>query len=279
MASVEKYVQRNVKFELRHNSREHARPPANQEILPALTYLNYALHPPSRGQTTAQNMAYFKKRIEDVYVYGRSDVKVAAQWIVTAPSDVAPDQERSFFEASYRFICQQYGEENIVQAWVHYDEGIRDKTGNLIVGRPHLHVIFIPVVQNMDYGKRNKSGNISKKNTFREKVCADELITKRHLQNFHPAFQKFLDSHGIKASVHTGVTGGQNRSVAELKAETKELLEEREKVKALKMENALLQEKVESLQQETSRMKHRSWGSVDGWGTECAWGGGRPIDI
>ena len=72
-----------------------------------------------------------------------------------------------------------------------------------------MHFCFIPVVED----KKHEQG---------EKVCANAVLDRRELRNFHPDLQKFLDENGLEdAHVMSGVTKrqGGNRTVAELKAE------------------------------------------------------------
>lgn len=194
MASVEKFSAGAVRNQLRHNRREieHS---ANHDIDPARQGQDYVLSP-NRGMS---DYDYYIERLGQVYVYGRNDVKAMAGWVVTAPQDLAPERYDDFFCATYDFLSARYGEENVVQAIVHDDEG----------GQPHLHFCFVPVVED----KKHEQGY---------KVCANDVLNRRELRNFHPDLQKYLDDHGLEdARVMTGITSAQggNRTVRELKAE------------------------------------------------------------
>lgn len=194
MASVEKFSAGAVRNQLRHNRREieHS---SNPDINPARQGQDYVLSP-DRGMS---DYDYYKERLGQVYVYGRNDVKTMAGWIVTAPQDLAPERYDDFFCTTYDFLANRYGEENIVQAIVHDDEG----------GQPHLHFCFVPVVED----KKHEQGY---------KVCANDVLDRRELRNFHPDLQHYLDDHGLEdARVMTGVTRAQggNRTVRQLKAE------------------------------------------------------------
>lgn len=86
-----------------------------------------------------------------------------------------------------------------MQAIVHDDEG----------GQPHLHFCFVPVVED----PKHEQGY---------KICANDVLDRRELRNFHPDLQRYLNEHGLEdARVMTGVTKrqGGNRTVAQLKAE------------------------------------------------------------
>ena len=228
MAAFEKYTDNAVIYKMRHNTRENPRPPKNVDIDSERSKFNYSLHPKDRGYTARENKNYYNQRMKEVYHYNRADVKTACQWVITAPKDLPPEQEKAFFQETYNYLNSLYGERNCIQAVVHYDEGFLVKnpeTGkeDLQIGKPHLHYMFIPVVENKGYMKPNKKGNITTAAQYREKVCVDQLVNKRHLQNFHPGYQRWLDKHGVHCTVHSGVTGGKNRTVEELKYTTKEL--------------------------------------------------------
>lgn len=194
MASVEKFSAGAVRNQLRHNRREieHS---GNPDIDPSRQGQDYVLSP-DRGMTEYD---YFLQRKSELYCYSRDDVKVMAGWVVTAPQDLAPERYDDFFYATYNFLANRYGEENVVQAIVHDDEG----------GQPHLHFCFIPVEKDLKHEQGYK-------------ICANDVLDRRELRNFHPDLQRYLNEHGLEdARVMTGVTKrqGGNRTVAQLKAE------------------------------------------------------------
>ena len=194
MASVEKFSAGAVRNQLRHNRREieHS---SNLDIDPSRQGQGYVLSP-DRGMTEYD---YFKQRISQLYVYNRNDIKVMAGWVVTAPQNLDPKRYDDFFCSTYDFLENRYGKENVIQAIVHDDEG----------GQPHLHFCFVPVVEDPKHDEGYK-------------VCANEVLDRRELRNFHPDLQRYLDEHGLEdAHIMTGVTKqqGGNRTVAQLKAE------------------------------------------------------------
>ncbi|MDU5587535.1 MAG: hypothetical protein E6045_02850, partial [Finegoldia magna] len=65
--------------------------------------------------------------------------------------------------------------------------------------------LFIPVTSDKKHGG--------------EKICANDVINRKELRNFHPDLQRFLDEKGFDVLVQSGVTSAQggNRSVRELK--------------------------------------------------------------
>ena len=112
---------------------------------------------------------------------------------------VSPDKEqveRLFFERTYRFLCDRYGEQNVISAYVHKDE----KT-------PHMHTSLSCRLQ------RTKRGG--------EKVSAKEVITKNDLKTFHTDLERYLDSfHDFHFEVVNEATKDGNKEVAELKKQT-----------------------------------------------------------
>ena len=285
MARVEKYTHSSVIYELRHNFRESPKPSKNIDIDTTRSFLNYSLHPSSHGCSAVECKHYYDQRLAEVYHYRRADIKTMCQWIVTAPQDLKAEDRKLFFRETYNFLNGLYGEKNCISAIVHFDEGIKDKSGNVFVGQPHLHYLFIPVVANNKYMKKNKKGHLTTMSVYEEKVCANELLTKNHLKLFHKNFSQFLKSKHIKCSVYSGITNGKNRSVKDLKTETREFLEKnhvlekenttlKEKIHDLEKENATLKENIISLKHDISKLHEReiekpaAWGNTSGWGKE-----------
>lgn len=192
MASVEKFALGEVFAICNHNDRGIANP-SNEQIDSERTLLNYHLEP----DRELSCYDYFKERKEQLYCYNRKDVKVMAGWVITAPRELPEPQQKLFFQECYSFMAQRYGEDNVIQAVVHYDEG----------GQPHLHFNFIPVVEDHKHPQGLK-------------ICANDVLNPAELRCFHPALQKHLNEAGITARVQTGITkaNGRNYTVKELKA-------------------------------------------------------------
>lgn len=101
----------------------------NQDIDPQKTHLNYNLAP-RRG---VEQIDFIRQRTTEARTLKRDDVNVMCSWVVTLPEyrhhnknlHVSPDKEqveRLFFERSYRFLCDRYGEQNVISAYVHKGE-------------------------------------------------------------------------------------------------------------------------------------------------------------
>ncbi len=196
MAHLKKYARHEVHRILRHNERktEH---PINKDIDPSRSHLNYSL---IKDGKTAQER--YRSRMDQVYCYNRSDVKTLCSWVITAPKTLDEARYKEFFEASYEFVKERYGEENMIQAQTHFDETF-----------PHLHITYTPIV----YDPRHD----------REKVCANELNNRLDLLTFHRELEEHLLEHGIKADVYTGITKAQggNKTIEELKRERDQTVE------------------------------------------------------
>lgn len=178
-------------FERRQTNGEHIKY-GNQDIDLERTHLNYNLAP------EREQLAFMKQRLSEVKVQNRSDVNVLCSWIVTLPQGDYTDKERTdFFQESYNFLVEKYGEKNTISAYVHLDEN-----------QPHLHFAFIPVVRD-------------KKHPEREKVSAKECVSKTELNRFHKDFQERLESRlpDTEYPVLNGATAGGNKTVTELKAD------------------------------------------------------------
>ena len=192
MASVKKFTESAVVNQLRHIERTIAHP-ENMDIEKDRTVQNYSLLP----QREISSYEYYRQRKSELYCYNRADVKVMAGWIVTAPKDLPMSEMEKFFNVTYEFLSERYGEKNCVQAVVHNDEG----------GQPHIHFLFIPAAADKKHGG--------------EKICANDVLNKAELRNFHSALQKYLLDHGVQANILTGITKtqGGKRTVRELKQE------------------------------------------------------------
>ena len=112
---------------------------SNENIDPARTHLNYNLAPAHDGG----QIAFIQKRLSEVKLQNRADVKVMCDWVVTLPvtdefKQQKPERQeelmQGFFRASYDFLEKRYGRENVVSAYVHMDE----KT-------PHMHYGVVPI--------------------------------------------------------------------------------------------------------------------------------------
>ena len=171
----------------------------NQDIDLQRTHLNYNLAP----QRKIGQREFIRQRLSEVPHAKRKDLIVMCDWVVTLPKEIKSmtdrelppidDVSRIFFDRTYHFLTDRYGEENTASSYVHLDEVSR-----------HMHYSFVPVVED----KKNGGWKIS----------AKDLISRKELRAFHTELERYLDSFG---DIHFGVineaTKEGNRTVAELK--------------------------------------------------------------
>lgn len=167
MAHVSKFTRSSVSMLLSHNLRHVDRLGKltkfqNQEIDLGKSHLNFRL------DHNKNPKKYFEKRLSEVKVFKREDVKVYCSWIVTVPKGLPLKKHKNFFESVYNFLEAEVGKENVVIASVHMDETT-----------PHIHFGFVPVV-------KDKNG--------REKVCAKEAVNRNYLKTFHKRLQQHLEA-------------------------------------------------------------------------------------
>lgn len=232
MGAITKFKHSAVVNQIRHCNRT-IRNNSNTDIDPERTHLNYCLTP----ERPESEYEYYLKRKAEVYCYNRSDVNTMVGWVITAPKTLkSMEEERAFFLATNHFLKEKYSEKNCVCSYVHYDEGktkkqkfldeyVRDEKGKikreLVLGRPHLHFYFIPIVDDP-------------KHIQGEKICANTLLCKRELQQFHRELMSYLTEHGIKGAddVLNGSTKAQGRNYTV--NELKEKYEREEELKRLR---------------------------------------------
>jgi hypothetical protein len=200
-----------------------------------------------RRGNTAKDIEKYRKSIEkECFKYNRKNIVHANEVICTLPSDCPPEQERLFFEESFKYICSTLpmGEKCVFLAEVHADEGRVLKDGVTIVeGAKHLHVMYVPAVPD------------TKHENYDYKLCSDQLTKRAVLKQWHPNYQKWLDEAGVKATVASGVTSGKGISVKSLKEITKQTGLSLEQLQSLEKENKKLYDQLYNRDQELSRSK------------------------
>lgn len=191
MAHIAKFTRGAMGHMLQHYDR--TKEPPGENIDTERTHLNYNL---ASDIQPLEQLDFIHKRLSEVKVQNRKDVKVLCDWVVTVPKDLPQEQHAKFFQETYNYLAAKYGKDNVISAYVHKDEVT-----------PHLHFAFIPVVED------KKRGGL--------KVSAKECITRSDLQHFHPDLEKHLTAAlGCPVSILNGATREGNRSIAELKRGT-----------------------------------------------------------
>lgn len=57
------------------------------------------------------------------------------------------EQMKQFFALSYEFLSERYGKENVISVYVHLDETT-----------PHMHFLFIPIVDDKKWNEKHPEG-------------------------------------------------------------------------------------------------------------------------
>ena len=173
----------------------------NQDIDRSKSYLNYnlftnALYVDDDNIVKEKSQKeILNNRLSEVKVLKRNDVNITCTWIITLPKTIQENskEEKLFFQESYNFLKNKYGEKNIVSSYVHKDEVT-----------PHMHFCFIPVV-------------IDKKKNI-EKVSAKECVTREDLKNFHNELNNYMNNIFKRdIGILNGATANGNKTILELK--------------------------------------------------------------
>lgn len=220
MASIIKLDESDIVGICRHDNRDNIEHNIQYKVHidATRTHLNEDLTPRRfeiKGKKAPQEielskLQYFHRCLKQLPHMNRKNLKVGCEWVVTLPKEIpaGSDRDKAFFRATYDFLSQKYGEENIITANIHRDEA-----------QPHLHFCFIPV-------------------DARGRICAKNITKLSELYSFHPQLQDYLTKQGIKCNVNSGITRqqGGNRTIAELKKGDR-THEEKHKITRVKRNN------------------------------------------
>jgi hypothetical protein len=199
----------------------------NPDIEKDRSHLNYDLH-------QADKRTYYmrvKDRIKelDLPKAVRKDAVVSVGFITTSDKAyferLTDEQTKKYFETSYDFLKNRYGEENVISSKVHLDERT-----------PHMHTYIVPVTED---------GRLSAKSIFTKK----ELTSLQADYNNHMRGQGFDLEKGQSTRGHV--------ETAEFKKQTafKELQQVENKVSELKAHEQNLTSKINDLQKERESIR------------------------
>lgn len=219
---VEKFKSNDVRGLQIHNQRESSKS-KNNDIDPYRTILNYDLH--------NEDKINYNQRVKEIIADGykgakaiRKDATVMTSTIVTSDKGffdkLSLEEQKKFFEESYKFLKECYGERNIVSAVVHMDETT-----------PHMHLTAVPLT---DDGK----------------LSAKKIIDRKFLRHIQKAIPELLQNKGF--DIERGVEGS-----AKGHTETDDY--KREQIKKLKTENKELKRQNEELRKGYPNDTLRNW--------------------
>ena len=182
-------------------------------LIGAKTHLNYYIK--KNNYTYTKEFDKFLKE-RNITAHLKKTSIIMCQLMFTSDQaffDRIGEQEtKRYFDECYKFICnyKNLGEENIISAVVHLDEGA-----------PHLHLMFVPVVHTKD-----------KENKAIDKICAKDFWKGRNsYRQFQDSFFKHVKSKGfdLERGLYVEETNRKHMSVEKFKqvtnyAKTKEIL-------------------------------------------------------
>lgn len=245
MAHLTKYKRSQLPHLLKHDSRAKDKNGnyikfGNEEIDTSRTHLNYNLHQRSDGLSDYEFIKQKGLQYLHKNVVNRSNINWAGSWVITLPQSLAEasdDDKRLFFQTAHDFMAERYGYDNIVGAYVHMDETT-----------PHMHTKIVPLLWDEKKGRYRHS--------------AKDMFDKGDLAFFHQHLSERMEQ---VFGFDVGIVGDSkdkkkderlpNKTIAELKAETKKLNEIKSN---LLQEAEERQEEVKSLRQEKQRLKEEN---------------------
>lgn len=181
---------------------------SNEEIDNERTIYNYHF---KKG--TAKDVTNRVNELVPIHNRNRTEL---GEMIVTLPEDVKPEDERKFFQSVYEFFCNDFGEENIINAVVHKDETT-----------PHLHLDFVPVKrEEIEFQKSSRQKILTEwkernPDKIPERLCCRDLINRNYLKVLHPRLKMHTEKElGYEVSILNGATENGNKSIAQLKNES-----------------------------------------------------------
>lgn len=180
---------------------EYPRRAGGGHIDTSRSHLNYQL-----GE--CHGVDWVKDRLQGVYSRPQDWNKPKMlDIVVTLPTDEPPENARAFFEAAYKSLIKQYQKKNnIVGAWVHLDEA-----------QPHMHFAFLPIIDR----------TIKKDPTVKESISTKAYFpSKSSLQQMHKVTEKDVsEALGHRVAILNEATKEGNKSISQLKAESRKAME------------------------------------------------------
>lgn len=206
MAHKQKYIVSSVGHMFMHYDRSKTVPDLSN---PVNTNLNYNL---ANDDQPLKQLDFLHQRLSEIHVHNRKDVNVMVDWVVTMPKTlINSEDEKVFFKATYDFLNERYGKENVISAYVHKDEVT-----------PHMHYSFVPAIED-----KKRDGY---------KLSAKEVITRNDLRTFHGDLSKHLEkTFGRDVGILNEATKDGNKSIQELKRQSASERLEEATVKASKI--------------------------------------------
>lgn len=205
-----------------HNQRERESQ-TNPDIDYEKSKLNYDLH--------NEHSINFNKKVDEIIKENvKTDKKIRKDAVRLCDIVVTSDPKffnkltdieiRKFFKESYEFLCNRYGNENIVYSTVHLDETT-----------PHMHFGLVPVTKD-------------------NKLSAKEIFNRQELRDLQSDYHKFINEKGF--DLERGIPSDKKGlKTQEFKKQTlKQEIENKIK------EKNILQNDLKAIREDLNKYKH-----------------------
>lgn len=177
MAHMMKHDKGSIYAMLCHFERREGINFSNKDINKARSYLNYNL---ARDIQPLQGSKFISKRLKDLNIKTRKNSILMVTWVVTIPTCVKEEDKDYFFKEVFDYLNSMYGKENVINAYVHYDE----------TSRGHVHYAFMPII--------NSNGQY--------RLSARDLMNRNHLKEFHSKLDYHMTERlGYPSGIVNGV--------------------------------------------------------------------------
>lgn len=220
---MQKFKANGVKGIQFHNQREQESK-TNPDIYKSKSHLNYDLH----NKVNIDFNKTVKEKIENNVITNRAirkDAVFMCNFVVTSDKKffdgLTDQQQKKFFEKSYEFFKDRYGEKNIVSANIHLDE----KT-------PHMHLSLVPVTED-------------------HKLSAKRLFDCKELRSLQDHFPKYIKEHGFDLERGIDVEG-KNKHIETQKFKVMEI---ENKVKDLEQQRDSIQSDLKAIKSDFEKVK------------------------
>lgn len=189
------YKKDNLAGLYKHNERKNTNY-SNKEINKNNSIQNYSI---KQCNTTYSKAINELIKTNDLKCRITSYTNLACEFIITSDKEffekIGKEETKRYFQTAYNFVAnyKNLGEQYILSAKVHMDEST-----------PHLHLVFVPVIQKFD----NKSGK-----KINKIACSEYWKGKDSYKQLQDNFYKYITENGFD------LERGKEREVEHLSTE------------------------------------------------------------
>lgn len=212
------YKKDNLAGLYKHNERKNTNY-SNKDINKNESFKNYSI---KQCNTTYLNAIKLLQQENNLHGRIIKTTNVACEFIITSDKEffkkIGEKETKRYFQSAYNFVAnyKSLGEKYILSAKVHLDEST-----------PHLHIVFVPVIQTKD-----KNGN--KVNKI---ACSEYWKGKDSYKKLQDNFYKYITENGFN------LERGKQREIEHLSTEKLKQITNYENIKY-----ELIQEEIQPLE-------------------------------